>query len=52
MSQGTPNLNGTTSLGKPLLIAACEKGVIMEKLCLMLLERGADVNVIDRVEQT
>ncbi len=40
-----------TTKGKPLLITACENGMIMEKICLMLLERGADVNAIDRVKE-
>ncbi|CAF0922324.1 unnamed protein product [Rotaria sp. Silwood1] len=48
MSKRTPDVNGMTTMGKPVLVAACENGVIMEKICLTLLERGADVNAIDR----
>jgi len=50
LSKRTCDINGTTAKGKPLLIAACENGLSAEKLCLMLIERGADVNVIDKVE--
>ena len=42
--------NGTTLAGKPLLLAACENAIAMEKICLMLLDQGADVNVTDRVK--
>ena len=51
MSKRTPDVNGMTTLGKPLLVAACENGVTMEKLCLMLIEHGADINATDRVGQ-
>jgi hypothetical protein len=51
MSQRTPDVNGMTKTGKPLLVAACENGVTMEKMCLMLLERGADINATDKVNQ-
>lgn len=50
MSKQTCDINGTTGTGKPLLVAACENGMAMEKICLMLLEQGADVNAIDRVK--
>jgi hypothetical protein len=52
MSQRMPDVNGMTATGKPLLVAACENGVIQEKVCLMLLERGADVNATDKVRQS
>jgi len=45
-----PDVNGMTGMGKPLLVAACENGMTVEKLCLMLIERGADVNATDRVK--
>ncbi|CAF1008681.1 unnamed protein product [Adineta steineri] len=48
MSKRMLNVNGMTAKGKPLLVAACENAVIMEKICLMLLEREADVNAIDK----
>ncbi|CAF1196458.1 unnamed protein product [Rotaria sordida] len=48
MSKRTPDVNGMTTMGKPILVAACENGVIMEKICMTLLERGADANAIDR----
>ncbi|CAF2773850.1 unnamed protein product [Rotaria sp. Silwood2] len=48
MSKRTPDVNGMTTTGKPVLVAACENGVIMEKICLTLLERGADANATDR----
>ena len=35
--------------GKSLLISACERGLVMEKTCLNLLERGANIHSIDRV---
>jgi hypothetical protein len=38
-----------TITGKPLLVAAYENAVAMEKICSMLLEQGVHVNVIDRV---
>ena len=41
-----------TVKGKPLLVAACENGIAMEKICLMLLEQGADVHAIDRVHDS
>ncbi len=50
MSKRTPNVNGMTTIGKPLLVAACENGIAMEKICLMLIERGADVNATERVK--
>jgi len=40
-----------TVTGKPLLVAACENAIAMEKICLMLLEQGADVNAMDRVKK-
>ena len=49
MSKRTPDMNGTTEMGKPLLVAACEKGATAEKICLALIERGADINAIDKV---
>jgi ankyrin repeat protein len=49
MSRQTSDINGSTITGKPLLVAACENALAMEKICLMLLEQGADVNVTDRV---
>ncbi|CAF0858837.1 unnamed protein product [Adineta ricciae] len=48
MSKRTPDVNGITEMGKPLLVAACEKGATAEKICLMLIERGADINAIDK----
>ncbi|CAF3869297.1 unnamed protein product [Rotaria magnacalcarata] len=48
MSKRTPDVNRTTTMGKPLLVAACEKGATTEKMCLMLLDRVVDVNAIDR----
>jgi hypothetical protein len=51
MSERTPNVNGLSATGKPIIVAACENGVTMEKMCLMLLERGADVNATDRVKK-
>lgn len=50
MSKGIPDVNGMNTKGKPLLVAACENGITMEKNCLLLLERGADVNAIDKVK--
>lgn len=50
MSKRAPDVNETTTKGKPILIAACENGLNAEKICLMLVERGADVNAIDRVK--
>jgi hypothetical protein len=47
-----PDVNGMNAMGKPLLVAACEKGVTMEKICLMLLERGADINATDKVKRS
>ena len=41
-----------STASRPLLIAACERGVSAEKMCSMLLERGVDVHAIDRVEQS
>jgi ankyrin repeat protein len=41
-----------TAMGKPLLVAACENGVTLEKVCLMLLEHGADVNATDKVRNS
>ena len=52
MSTRTPDVNGITEMGKPLLVAACEKGATAEKICLMLIERGADINAIDKVLRT
>jgi hypothetical protein len=49
MSKRIPDVNGMTETGKPLLIAACEGGAATEKICLMLIENGANVNAIDRV---
>ncbi|CAF1122926.1 unnamed protein product [Adineta steineri] len=48
MSKRMPDINEMTALGKPLLVAACENAVIMEKICLILLKRDADVNAIDK----
>ena len=48
MSKRTCEVNGKTVKGKPLLIAACENGIAMEKMCLMLLEQGADAHAIDQ----
>lgn len=39
-----------TLKGKPLLVAACENGIAMERICLKLLEQGADVHAIDQVK--
>ncbi len=50
MSKRTSDINGMTVTGKPLLVAACENAIAMEKICLMLLEQGADVNAMDRVK--
>ena len=50
MSKRMPDVNGITTTGKPVLIAACENGTAMEKICLMLIERGADVNATDSVK--
>jgi hypothetical protein len=52
MSKQTSDINGATITGKPLLVAACENAIVMEKICLMLLEQGADVNVTDRVKMS
>lgn len=49
LSKRTCDINGMTAKGKPLLVAACESGIAMEKICLMLLEQGIDVHAIDRV---
>ena len=48
MSDAMANINEASAAGKPLLLAACEKGEPMAKICSMLLERGADVHAIDR----
>ncbi|CAF4332790.1 unnamed protein product [Rotaria socialis] len=48
MSKRTLDVNRTTTMGKPLLVAACEKGATTEKMCLMLLDRVVDVNAIDK----
>lgn len=51
-SKRTCDINEMTVKGKPLLVAACESGIAMEKICLMLLEQGADVHAIDRVHDS
>ncbi|UJR36278.1 hypothetical protein I4U23_029008 [Adineta vaga] len=48
MSRQMPDINELTKTGKPLLIAACEKGIATEKICLMLIERGVNINTIEK----
>ncbi|CAF1023912.1 unnamed protein product [Didymodactylos carnosus] len=46
------NFDTKSSKGKPLLVAACEKAITNERLCLELINRAADVNIIDEVLHT
>jgi len=41
--------NNTIESPVPTMFIACEKAVEVEKMCLMLLEKGADPNAINKV---
>ena len=49
LSHSKTNVADVSENGKSLLISACEKGLAMERTCLNLLERGANIQSIDRV---
>ena len=42
--------NNTLESTIPTLVTACESAIELEKMCLMLLEKGADPNAINKVK--
>jgi hypothetical protein len=50
MSRCTPDVQSKSICGKPLLVAACENSLLTEQICLMLMNRDADINAIDKVQ--